>query len=148
MFKIQGKIEGLGEVLARLDGVEKKTKKKILRKAVGQAGKILLKAAKQRAQKKSGLLRKSLGRKVKVYRNSGVAVAIVGPRTGYRQEVSRDGRKPVMSDPIRYAHLVELGTSHSAAFPFLTPAIEENAERIKDAMAGVIADGIAKAAGG
>jgi hypothetical protein len=33
-----------------------------------------------------------------------------------------------MVNPAKYAHLVELGTSHSRAFPFMLPAVEAQRE--------------------
>lgn len=136
---ITGKVEGLAEVLSALDGVDKKIRKKGVRKAVGQAGKIVLRAAKARVRKATGLLKRSLGRKTKVYRNSGVAVAIVGPRVGFKQQVQRGG-KSVLSDPVKYAHLVEEGTSRAEALPFLRPALMQNAGQIQQAMADAIAE--------
>lgn len=155
-FAIKGRVEGLEEVLKALDAVDKKIRRKAIRQAVGAAGKIVLAAAKQKVPKNSGLLRKSLGRKVKVYRGSGVAVAIVGPRAGFRQQVSRDGRRPVLSDPAKYAHLVEGGVgahgyktragSHpgAAAHPFLRPALEDNKVAIYGAMAEILAGVLAE----
>ena len=141
-YKIKGKIEGLRDVLAALDNVEKKVKKKAIRKAAGVAGTIVLKAAKARARKATGLLRKSLGKKIKVYKSGAVGVAIVGPRLGFRQVVSRGGRD-VLSNPTKYAHLVELGTSHSAAHPFLRSALEQTRGQVREAMAKAIAEVVA-----
>ncbi len=137
-FRIQGRIDGLQGLLGKLAEAGKNVQKKGCRKAVGAAGKIILWDARARVRRVSGLLAKSLGRKVKVYRGSGIAVAIVGPRKGFRQEVTRDGEQ-VISDPVRYAHLVERGTSHSQPMPFLEPALKENVERIQSEMASAIA---------
>lgn len=145
-FKIKAQVEGAKEVLAAIGGLADKLKKKLLKKAVGEAGRLVLKRAKQLVPRDSGLLKKSLGRKVKVYRNTGTAVAIVGPRKGFRQPVTRaKGRwKPrtETADPIKYAHLIEQGTGHSQAKPFLRPAIEGQQQQIREAMASVIARGI------
>ncbi len=136
-FTIKAKIDGLQPLLRTLAEAGKNVQKKGTRKAVGAAGKIILKAAKTRVRRKSGLLARSLGRKVKVYRGSGVAVAVVGPRKGFKMEVVRDGRT-VLSDPIRYAHLVEFGTVKSQAFPFLTPALQESQQQVLTAMTDAI----------
>lgn len=140
-MQIRGRVEGLEEAVKALEGVDKKVRRKAIRKAVGEAGKIVLKSAKSDVRKKTGLLRKSLGRKVKVYRGSGVAAAIVGPRGGFKGAVTRDG-KEVISDPVHYAHLVERGTSHSAPLPFLKPALEGNQSRIRSAMAEILTEAI------
>lgn len=74
-----------------------------------------------------GLLKKSLGQKVKTYAKSNTVVAIVGPRKGFRKRIGTITRgknkgQPVYADPVKYAHLVELGTRHSSPKPFLRPA--------------------------
>lgn len=143
-FKIKGKIDGLEGVMEALSRVEKKIRKKAVRKAAGAAGTIILKSAKAKVRKATGLLRRSLGKKVKVYGN-GVSVAVVGPRVGFRQEVVRGGRK-VLSNPVKYAHLVELGTSHSAAYPFLSAALTATREQVRDAMVNAILEVVEGAA--
>jgi hypothetical protein len=86
-FVIKGTIDGVKELLERLDGIDKKVRKKILRAAINQASKLLLAEAKQHTPVASGLLRKSLGRKIKAFRNSGMIVGIVGPREHHRQRI-------------------------------------------------------------
>lgn len=149
-YKVHGKVEGLTDLLARLNGLKRQVASRILRKAVGEAGKVILKVAKQMAPRESGLLRKSLGRKVKVYRSSGTAVAIVGPRVGFRQVVRRTRGKwfptEAMANPVKYAHLVELGTVRSKARAFLRPALQTHAGTIRKVMETQIDRGLAEAA--
>src|SRR5262249_13600056 len=126
-----------------------KVRKKVLRKAINEASKIVLKAAKANVPRASGLLKKSLGRKVKVYRASGTVVAIIGPRTGFKQDVHRDGRKvAVLANPTKYAHLVERGTRHSPARPFMRPAFESTKPEVQSAMSSIIKAGLDEAAAG
>lgn len=143
-FKIRAKIDGLSDVTERLKNIDKGIRKKALRKACGAAGTIILKAAKARARKDTGLLRKSLGKKVKVY-SSGVGVAVIGPRLGFRQTVKRGGRE-MTANPVKYAHLVELGTRHSPAYPFLSSAIDATRAQVRDAMSEAILEVIEGAA--
>lgn len=142
-FKVRVKIEGLAPLLAKLDGLKRAVQKTAIRRAVDQAGKVVLDAAKAAVPTNTGLLKKSLGRKVVIGRRSGVAIAIVGPRTGFKvihtearfnkkgealktqTGFTMSGRKtkgkkvilklgsrsPLMSNPTRYAHLVEYGRS-------------------------------------
>lgn len=98
------------------------------------------------------LLKKSIGQKVKTYK-SGVVVGIVGPRKGFRAEIGKRVRKgkksnvgdPIYADPVNYAHLVELGTKHSKAQPFLRPALEESKDEIRAIFAEEIRAGLAAA---
>ncbi len=150
-FAIKAKLEGLDRALALLRELPKKLAKKTLRAGVNQATKLLLSEAKSRVPPSTGLLRKSLGRKVKVYK--GAVVGIVGPRKGFKIQVGvrmRGPNKgtPVYMDPVRYAHLVENGTSHSAAKPFLRPAFEATKGLIVTAFENIVLNAIEDAAKG
>jgi HK97 gp10 family phage protein len=113
--------------------------------AVLRAGaKPINKLARAKAPKQSGLLKKSIGINVKKVR--GVTSARVGARKGWRVEVGekeitvgkiiRKRKKvKVYKDPTKYSHLVEYGTSHSAAKPFIRPAVEQSGNQVIDAMA-------------
>jgi HK97 gp10 family phage protein len=137
------KVTGLDEVLGRMRGLAAKVQKKVAKDAVGKAGQIILWDAKGRVRKVSGLLRKSLGRKVKVYRNTGVATAVVGPRRGFKVVLGvrvrgKAAGKTYHADPTHYSHLVEKGTNRSQAFPFLGAALEASRGACEKAMADTI----------
>lgn len=100
----------------------------------------LRKAAKANAAKSkdTGLLQKSIS--LRVATTKGNKTVRVGPKKGMRQMVTRTdkrtGRKyQEMADPNNYSHLVEYGTAHSAAKPFIRPAIDSSQGQIVDAMA-------------
>lgn len=115
---ISGEVQGAAEVVRRLEGVGRAVRKKLLKAAVNAASRPALRAMKGLAPVgETGLLRASLGRKVKVYRGSGVAVAIVGPRTGWAGKGEKRRRtalglklEAAGAQPTRYGHLVEKGT--------------------------------------
>ncbi len=85
--------------------------------------------------KEAGLLKRSIGLNVRKNKRGsaekGRYTARVGPRTGFKiavgtaiAKVTKGKRRKgqpytVYKDPTKYAHLVELGTSHSAADPFI-----------------------------
>jgi HK97 gp10 family phage protein len=115
-FAIKGTFTGLDDVFKRLGHLNRTVRNRILRAAINEATKPLLDDAKQRAPRQSGLLRKSLGRKVKTYRASGVVVAIIGPRSkpSFKRQVTvRDKRtgktRSEYRNPVKYAHLQEQG---------------------------------------
>jgi HK97 gp10 family phage protein len=137
-FKVKMRITGVAELMKKLRSIDEKVKKVALQKGIGAAAKIIKDSAKARVRRRSGQLAKSLGSKVKTFRNTGIVVGVIGPRKGFK--IMIDG-KPV--DPVRYAHLVENGTRRSAAHPFLRPAVEEN----KDGVFGAIADAVKDATG-
>lgn len=151
----------LRPLLRALDGLDKRLRKKGLRAAVFAASKPVLDQAKAGAKRvqETGNLWKSLGRKAKVY-PSGVAVAVVGPRTNFRFQYSLPGRlKPVTRWAAKYAHLVEGGARPHAvgrgsslrrrsqsgrahpgarAQPFLGPAVRQGRALALSIMANVL----------
>jgi HK97 gp10 family phage protein len=88
--------------------------------------------------KDTGLLEKSIGLSVK--KVGGQKSARIGPRKGMRKEVTRTDQRTgktykEIADPNNYSHLVEYGTAHSAAKPFIRPAIDESQGEVITAMA-------------
>jgi hypothetical protein len=105
-----------------------------------------VKSAKANVTERSGLLKKSLGKKVKVNKRRGTASARVGARSNIQGEV--DGKTHI---PAKIAHLVELGHiaadgSHVPAKPFLRPAADENEHKAVQVMSDKLAAGIVKEA--
>jgi HK97 gp10 family phage protein len=115
-------------------------------KSVIRAGaKPILKSAQAKVPQVTGLLKKSLGITVKKPRGESYPTARIGARTGFQGKflgvrVSKSkknfGKKyNSYQNPFKYVHLVELGTSHSAAKPFIRPAIDAAQNEVIDAMA-------------
>lgn len=160
-LKIKTKVEGLEALYKHMAGWKESHVRKVIRPAITKAGRLIAKTAKRLAPKETGLLRKSIASKVKTYK-SGSVVAIIGPRIGFKREVTLkrvfriiNGRtvffakpKPeylkMMRNPIPYAHLVEYGTSKTAAKPFMRPAWDQNKEQIKSLLQREIWNGIQK----
>lgn len=97
----------------------------VLAKSLRPAASPINKAAKANARgfAQSGLLWKSIGIVVRRYKATGQVLAVIGPRRGFKQTVE------VVRNPTKYAHLVEFGTKHSRAKPFLRPAYDSNRRR-------------------
>lgn len=99
MQPIEFRIDGLQDTLKRLDGIKRSIQTKILRQALGRAGKTVLAAERSLAPISQderlipGLLRLSLGTKIKVYRSSGTVVILVGPRTKMARDKKTKQRK-------------------------------------------------------
>ena len=136
----------LKRLLAKVQRLPRAAQLKVIRPALNEASKIILQAVKARAPKDTGLLRKSLGRRMKTYRRSGVIVAYVGPRTGFKREVTLRSGRTVFRNPTRYAHLVERGTSRAPAYPFMRPAFDESKAAVMSALKRKISEGIVREA--
>jgi len=133
-------ISGVRNILSALDRLPDALRKSAETAVLRAGAKPIEKAAKVNAgkTKDTGLLKKSIG--LRVAKVKGVTSARVGPRKGMRQEVTRTdkrtGRKyKEIADPNNYSHLVEYGTSHSPAKPFIRPAIDSAQGETLNAMA-------------
>lgn len=172
MFKVAVKITGLEDLIKRVDELDKRLRNKTLKAAVRGGAQIITKEAKAaiRTWKKAGLggggenlaqLVKALGYKVKIYRRSGLAIAIAGPRTGFKKQSGTVSRGPHKGkakyfNPTNIAHLIEKGTRQRVdsrgkssgsmpAFPFLRPAIIRSRGRVLEKMRSVLEAGLAGA---
>lgn len=149
-FNVQWK--GMDDLRKALDKLPPELAKTAEKAALRDAMKPVAAAAKANAgsSKDSGLLQESIGitvRKVRSGRMRGEHTARVGPRGGRGRRITRiiksvnaDGSVELRyrreyADPTKYAHLVELGTAHSPARPFLRPAILSNQSKIPGLLA-------------
>lgn len=117
------KIEGLELCLKNLHQLGTTKAKAVNRRALVSASTIPLKTAKTLVPKDTGQLKKSLGKKQKTYRSTGTTWVGIGARPGFKDP--QTGRNPV-----RYAHLVELGTVRAKAKPFLRPALMQSKDSV------------------
>lgn len=119
---VRGKLEGVGPAIQSLKGLQRGVRRKILLRAVNKALDPLLKSAKSATPVgETGLAKKSLGKKVKVYAAKGVVVGVMGPRRGLRK--TRSGQKIRTAlgkryaqagvDPVKYFHFLETGRKES-----------------------------------
>lgn len=142
MPKASAKLEGGKELQRALKTLGVRVQRKVLRQAVNAASTPVVKAARRKAPKQSGLLRKSLGKKLKTYTKNGTVMALVGPRKDVEGEHEGEKRRPA-----RYAHLVENGHvaadgTHVPAQPFLRPAFDETQPQALDTMRRKLAAGV------
>lgn len=100
------RIEGLDVLERRLKELDRRTTGNVLRKALREGANVLKKEAKARVPVRTGKLKKSITVNVTL-KARGDCYAKLGFKKG-----------------AAYGVPVELGTSHSAAKPFLRPAID------------------------
>lgn len=138
------KVDGVDALRRAIDDFSKSSQARISRPAIREASTPVIRAVRQNAPKKrdprTGQLRKSITRRLKTYRGTGVVVAIVGPRRKF-YTTDKYGRKV---NPTNYAHLVEFGTaahrvgnrSHagSKAKPFMRPGWESSKQQAMSIM--------------
>jgi HK97 gp10 family phage protein len=124
--KVTFEIEGAKEIEALLRDMGPKVATRIGDKALKAAARPIVKEAKRLVPVKTGRLRRSI-------------TARKGKSDGPAERSVVIGFKPPGR---RYAHLVEFGTSHSAAKPFFRPALDARARDALAAMTEALADGI------
>jgi HK97 gp10 family phage protein len=159
----------LKHILTLMEDIDKKVKRKGIKKALRKGGKILVDAAVERVQKKYRVLAKALGIREKVVINSKdqYGYAVIGARR-------RAGKwiKGLEHIPTKYAHFVEYGVNKHpigkgdvtneellkrkdkslkangpmhpgfAAKPYLRPAWDNNRERVLGEMERVLRETI------
>jgi len=98
-------ITGAAAIDKRMAVLPVNVENRVMKKAATKAMRPVVTEAKRRArkQKRSGLLAKSLGQKVKQYKRAGITVVVAGPRKNYKD--AQTGENPAL-----IAHLVEGGT--------------------------------------
>lgn len=151
---VQTKIVGVDQIVKALKALPEDFQKSGERAALSGGSKPILKAAKAFAQnsKRDGLLIKSLG--ISTKKSQGQLTSRVGVRGGFKGrslgfKMAKRGKKKGQmterfADPKYYAHLVEFGTSHSAAKPIIRPAIIASEAQVVDAMAASLEKSVAR----
>lgn len=152
-FTAKLQFTGLKQVLSVLDRLKGSTARRVLRRAMQQATGPVTKTVKRMAPVRTGLLKKSIGRKVVTYSRTGTVVVIVGARSGYKTTGRGRNRKRVQTslgakykqtgqNPTRYLHLVELGTRTIAPRRFMQRSLAIHRRQIERSMARLLMEGI------
>lgn len=118
-------IKGDKELIRLLNTLGERVQRKALRSAVSAAATPVVKSAKSKVAKRSGLLKKSLGKKIVTNKQTNTVTAVIGARKSVQGTVNG---KPYR--PSRIAHLVEKshigpGGEYVPGQPFLGPALDE-----------------------
>ncbi len=122
-------MHGLPALDRKLRGLGEKLGKRVMRKALAAGGQLVVREMKKRVAKKTGGLKKSIGKRA-LRRRGGSFAMIVGPRWP-------EGA---------HGHLVELGTVKMAAKPFMRPAFAATHKQVTGVFVKKLAEGIRKVA--
>jgi HK97 gp10 family phage protein len=135
--KIKLDLIGLPEIKALCRELPGRTAVRALRRACNLAATPILKTMRKNSPDRTGTFRKSLVKKVRIWRRGVVAAVVIGPDRHVMKVLGMRSRGKSKGDPIRHvpakiAHLVNRGHGgpHPAqAHPFINPAYEQNKER-------------------
>lgn len=111
-------IEGLPELRAKFSELADKGQKQVLRGAIAEGAKVVVKEAKRLVQVDRGDLQKAIKQSTRTSS---------GRTTAQRTEATIGFEKDEY-----YGKFVELGTSEMPAEPFLRPALEGKAQEVLD----------------
>jgi len=134
-------VEGLDKVLANLKALPIKVRRSAARKATGKGAAIIKKKAKQNALRvddpETGRrIADNIGQRFrsKYFRMTGDTMISVGVLTN-RGRIPKGNPDEGRGGNTPHWHLVEEGTEHARAQPFLRPAASESASQVFDAVA-------------
>lgn len=111
MVKVKTAWKGLAQVRRAADTMTLRVQKASNRVAVGKATTPMLRTAKKLVPYRTGELKRSLTKRVKTMPD-GVVTGRIAPRRGTKG--------------VKYAHIVELGSSKMAPRPYMRPAFEQS----------------------
>lgn len=148
-------LEGLDVLERRLLTLEKKTAKRVVRRALRDSAKIVVESARAKVPEGTGALRESLGTIARVGKGKNFETMFIGSRAKNKAALAlaNAGR----SKPIRgifYGHMIERGTvarsnkvsganrGSVAPQPFLRPALDENAGKVANKFAEELRRGV------
>ena len=118
-------ITGMKQLLKSLEDFPKQIQKNVMSGAVRAAAAEIAKEAKARVPKKTGNLKKSMGIvKRRSAKKAEIRFSITPFRNKNLPNVSYSKLKKERRLGGYYGHMVEFGTSHSAARPFMLPAFK------------------------
>lgn len=118
-------VRGFKEIEALLKKLPEKTAEKVVNAALRSAANVIKKAAQDKAPVRTGALKKSLAVELDKSTKTGTTA-----RIGAKRKIAW------------YAHIVEFGSSHSAARPFLRPAFDETQGKVMQKLAKQLLSGI------
>ncbi len=139
-------ISGLAALQKKLAALPERVQRKVMRPAVNAAATPVVRSARSKARRRTGLLKKAIGKKVVTNKKNQSVTAIIGVKKGVQSDVNGKPYKPS-----RIAHLVEKGFINLAGeyvpgHPFIEPALTETQGQALSTMATKLGDGIEKEA--
>ena len=138
-------LQGMEELLARLDEIGSRVASRAQNKALREAGEVLRAETSRRAPRSASPRPPSKGQPWRTGRHAADNIAVSKVRT------DKDGNRHVLvglakgdTSPFFYLKFHEWGTSKMSARPFMGPALEEKRNEIFNTMADVLREEIEK----
>lgn len=138
-------VRGLAECEAVLNALPERLARTVVTSGLRAGATVIARIARNKVKANSsdtGALASKIGTKSAKPNGQGQARVSVGIRSGGLTLTPKGRTKPRRIVPRRTAHMVEFGTKHSAADPFMRPAGDEGAGEAVKRMAEVIGRGL------
>lgn len=122
-------MRGVRDIQRTIERLAPELRKAAYKAVISAGARVVLREAKARAPKDTGILKRSLGIKAKVYGST--PYAVIGPRFGVKgtPRITAKGKK-ITPHPYFYSRLVENGTARTAAKPFMRPALDASRGKV------------------
>lgn len=136
---VEFSIIGMGELIGKLESVKEDTRRRGGRFALRKAAQVIVEESKQNAERIDD---PETGRKIsenikerwsnRRFRQTGDLMFRIGVLGGGNFSASRGNPDTGAGGPTPHWHLIELGTKHARAQPFLRPAASDNINQVID----------------
>ena len=141
---VQWKIDPVREV----EQLNKAVRNKVIRIAMNKASAPVKASVVDNARKRHGYLKKSIRIRLRNYQDKAVWVSVLGPKRDFYKRKGKYKRGPKRGQfkwhrPSNYARLLERGTKHASAKPFLKPALLSTQSRFATVLQQSIREQIA-----
>lgn len=129
MSKDTAKWEFATDFTKVLQDVKDATRKKIMRKAISKGAGVVKAVVVAKAPVRYGFMQRSIRIRVRGYQENLIWVAVIGPKKDFVRTKGKYTRGKHKGEarrnrPANIAHIIERGSKHARAFPFLGPALE------------------------
>ena len=127
MSSVSVKFQGLKELDRAINKLPQELQRKAYRSVLSTGARVIAKNAKRHVTVDSGNLMESIGIRVNAKRDT--PVAVIGSKRSAK--VTINGK---VKSAVNYSKNVEYGTAHTAAQPFMRPAVNESANEVLSKM--------------
>lgn len=145
------KLVGAKDIEALLKRLPERVAKNVTTGALRSGAAVIARQARANVRNNpsvdSGMLVRNITSRARKNSKQGSAVVSVGIARKTAMVIRKGRKKTTKASPARYAHLVEFGTEHSPAEPFLRSALDQKGEEAILRIGEALGKGVAREAG-
>lgn len=120
----QAKLIGARRLLRKLDRLQTKVTKRILRTPMNRAAAVIVKSVRAKVRQLDGFVWKSIGSRGRTYQQGTIHMRVIGPRV-FTNPVRFGSHQLSSRAVVRRATILEFGTADKSPKPFLRPGLDD-----------------------